>query len=152
MSVPNTRLSEADRKAQPGQFRVVKKQEPKIGLADSGKYFLVEDFPERYDALDRWRNLLLARRQDGEEDITYTVYDDHGRKVDAVGTVITEEERKAPPGKFRVICGDIASGLIRLVVDLDNKDEAIEYAKTANEGPYTGFQVHDDTGAALIPV
>lgn len=150
MSVPGNRLTEARLKAPPGQFRVVKKQ-PKVVPANSPAFFLVEDFPGRHDALERWRNLILARRRTGENDISYTVYDDQGRKVDAVGTIITEEERRAPPGKFRVICGDIASGLIRLVVDLDDRDEAIEYATTADEGPYTGFQVHDDTGAALIP-
>lgn len=146
MSVPfGRRISKADARALPGRFRLLMMAPSK----QPTDYFNMGDYSEKYGALDAWRKLLRKKR---DRAVKYIICDDQGRQVDAVGTIITEEERKAPPGKFRVICGDIASGVIWLVVDLDDRDEAIDYAKTADEGPYTGFQIHDDTGAALIPV
>jgi hypothetical protein len=154
MSDLDTRLKPDQLKAPPGQFRVVKVKKPKDGHADSAAYFLVGDFPERYDALVRWRDLAQASWRSDEEGLSYKFYDDQGRINDAIGAHIAEEDRKAPSGKFRIICVDFAghSSVIKLVADLDDKDKAIEYANNAYEGPYTGFQVHDDTGAALIPV
>ncbi|MDO8514284.1 MAG: hypothetical protein Q7S50_01950 [bacterium] len=154
MSALDNRLSPDQLKAPAGKFRVVKVQTPKDGLADSAAFFLVEDFPDRYDALVRWRDLAQAGWRSDEEGISYRFYDDQGRINDAIGAHVTEGDRKAPPGKFRIICVDFAGHppAIKLVTDLDDRDAAIEYAKTAYEGPYTGFQVHDDTGAALIPV
>ncbi|HTR18638.1 MAG TPA: hypothetical protein VMH91_01495 [Candidatus Paceibacterota bacterium] len=153
MSALNNRLTEAELKALPGQFRVVrvKMRRAETELVPS-EYFLVEDFVDRHDALDRWRTLLHEKRLEVKEVLRYRIYDDHGRIVDAVGAIISEEERKAPPGKFRIICADIATGTIKLVADLDDREKAIEYAKNAYEGPYTGHQVHDDTGATLIAV
>ena len=151
MSALDRPLSADELKAPAGQFRLVKQHQPKIGL-DAVAFFLVNDFAEKSDALSLWRELMLAKRPKEErQQIDFTVYDDHGRICDAVGVRITEEERKAPPGMFRIICGDISTGVIKLVADLDDRDAAIEYANTADEGPYTGFQVHDDTGKALLP-
>ncbi len=147
-NVLNTRLVKDDLKALPAQFRVVKT----VGPADAVEHFLVGDFPERLDALERWRTLLDEEQRGTGDYLRYTIYDDHGRKVDEVGIRITEEDRVAPPGKFRVICADIRTGTIWLVADMNDRGEAINYAKEAYEGPYTGFQVHNDIGEALIPV
>ena len=153
MSAPDNRLSPDQLKAPTGQFRVVKALQPKGGSADSAAFFLVGDFPERHDALVRWRDLAQQSWRSGEEGLSYKFYDDQGRINDAIGAYIAEEDRKAPPGKFRIVCVDFARKVvIKFVADLDDREKAIDYAVNADEGPYTGFQVHDDTGAALIPV
>jgi hypothetical protein len=155
MSVPKALLSADELKAPPGQFRVLKIRKTS-GAADFGAtHFLVGDFPDKAGALDRWRSVgeeLRRNRKDGEVNYWTYIHDDHGRIVDAVGTFITKEELKAPPGQFRIVCLDFAGKLVlKLVNDLDDHAEAIRYARTANEGPYTGFQVYDDTGAPIIP-
>ncbi|MDO8576037.1 MAG: hypothetical protein Q7R90_01850 [bacterium] len=148
----NKRLTEAELKAPTGHFRVVKVQMRRGDSAlEPAAYFLVGDFLKRHEALARWRD--LAHKHMGE-DMRFTFYDDKGRVNDAVGARITQEDRRAPLGKFRIVCIDFATepAVVKLVADLDYREKAIEYARTANEGPYTGFQVHDDTGATLIPV
>ena len=152
MSVPGHRLTEGKLKAPPGQFRVVKKA-PKLVPASTPAFYFVADFPERYDAIKHWRDLMHQRRHVGQDGLGYSVYDDQGRINDAVGAFITEAECKAPEGKFRIICVDIAvKGVaLKLVTDLDDREQALGYAKDAYEGPYTGFRVHDDTGAVISP-
>jgi len=150
MSVLNTQLTQAELMAPPGQFRVVKVQMRRGESAlEPSEYFLVEDFPDRHDALVCWRD--LAHQHMGEN-LRFQFYDDQGRINDAIGAQITEADRKAPPGKFRIVCVDFIGQItIKLVADLDDRGAAIEYANSAYEGPYTGFQVHDDVGAALLP-
>lgn len=142
------KISDDELKAPAGQFRVVQINEAPEAFGCSPEFFLVDDYPEKRFALDDWR----ARLQTRNKDTNYKVYADDGHVVDALGMHITEEERRAPPGKFRVIAADIQSRIIWLVADLDDKQRAIEYAKNAYEGPHTEFQVHDDTGATLIPL
>jgi|GEM_PF-4402050 hypothetical protein len=142
-------IDQADLKAPTGLFRIVMAANTSGKMEGGTRHFLFEDYPNRHDALSIWRKLNHSR---DNTDYAFYIFDDHGRIVDAVGAHITDEERKAPPGKFRIICGDTATGTVRLITDLDDRDAAIEYAKNADEGPHTGFQVHDDTGAALISV
>ena len=150
MSVPNVRLSADQLKAPAGKFRIV--QTRKRHTAPDGKkeYLLIGDMDDRRHAVRHWQG--WRRERVGQAIIAYRVFDDQGRVVDALGVHITQKERIAPAGKFRVIAADAHSTVIWLVSDLDDKEKAIEYAKEAYEGPYTGFQVHDDTGAALIPL
>jgi len=151
MSVPGNRLTENSLKAPSGQFRVVKKQ-PKLVPNGSPAFYLVADFAERHEAIKHWRDLMLERRHSRQDGLRYTVYDDLGRVNDAVGAFITEQECKAPTGKFRVVCVDFAGNVVlKLVTDLDDREQALEYVKDADEGPYTGFRVHDDTGKVISP-
>ncbi len=145
-------LSEKDLKAPVGQFRVVKVNKAPEAFGLSPEYFLVSDHSDRYEALRQWRDLMQKNWREDGPDLTYRMYNDEGRVVDALGVHITEEERKAPPGKFRIIAADICTTTIWLVADLDDKEKAVAFANGAYEGPYIGFQVHDDTGAALLPV
>lgn len=137
----------ADLKAPAGQFRLVRITSVFIPTA-SKEYHFLHDKTDKQEMLQEWR----ARMHSRDSRTTYRIFDDQGRVVDAVGTHITEAERVAPKGQFRVVCVDIATDVIRLVADLDDQADAIDYAKEADQGPYTRHQVHDDTGTALIPV
>lgn len=151
MSVHTNRLTAAELKAPAGQFRLVMGRTP-ASDANVVEHYLIGDLLDQHEAVRAWQKLNNPiTRQRG---VTFTVFDDKGRVVDALGTHITEEERVAPPGRFRLIAADfnIRPAIIWLVHDFDDSDEAIEAARESHEGPYTGFQVHDDTGAALIPV
>jgi hypothetical protein len=149
MSVPNVRLSADQLKAPAGKFRIVQIRKRRNVHDDKKEYLLIVDLDDRRHAVRHWQG--LRRERIGQAVIAYRVFDDQGRVVDALGVHITQQERRAPEGKFRIIAADAHSPVIWLVADLDDRERAIEYAKEAYEGPYTGFQVHDDTGAALIP-
>ena len=75
--------------------------------------------------------------------------------MDPSWKVITEEERKAPPGKFRVVAVGtyLPSDPVYLVSDLDDKAEALKKAgellRTRFDG-FFGFQVHDEHGKGLL--
>lgn len=152
MSVPfGKRITKADAKAPHGEFRIVMVA-PSNAPTD---YFNMGDHADLWDALEHWRAFLRKKR---DRDVRYLVYNDEGRETGVLGIRITEQERCAPPGKFRVVCVDVGpmtqggDASIWLVADHDDRTAAIRYAKKVDQGPYTGHQVHDDTGAALIPV
>lgn len=151
MSVLDTPLGSDQLKAPVGHFRVVKMR---MRLTETElkpeAYFLVEDFGSRSDALQRQRELLDELRGIGINDFRYGVRDDQGHVVDALGTHITDAERKAPEGKFRVIYFDSMNRASRLVTDIDDRDEATEYAKEAGHQPYMWHEVYDDAGACVL--
>lgn len=67
---------------------------------------------------------------------------------------ITEQERKAPTGKFRAVAIDTSQlpqiGSIYLMGDYDSVEVAIERAKSLDE-PFMGGSVADDTGKICFP-
>lgn len=151
MSIPcGPRLTGEELMASPGRFRVIMMAPAK----QPTDFFCMGDHGEKYDALEQWRGLM---RKGGKHNIQFVIHDDKGREVGVLGTLITEKERRAPHGKFRVVCVDLAKALngkptIWLKIDHDDRKQAIRHGTNADEGPYTGHQVHDDTGAALLPV
>ena len=150
MGVPyGKRIGREELRAPTGQFRVVMAT-PRENPTD---FFNIGDHPEKYDAFNQWRTLLLRKR---DRDVKYLVYNDEGRQLGVLGVVIAEEECGAPKGQYRIVCVDMAPkiagvGPIGLyhVRDVADRKLALEYAGSTNEGPYVGFRVHDDTGAVL---
>jgi hypothetical protein len=144
-------ISEGERKAPAGQLRLVMSRKP-VYAPNTVEHYLVRDYDDRDLAFRTWRELNnpTARPHDAE----FTLYDDQARVVDGLGTHITEAERIAPDGKFRLVATDCNpnsdEAAIWLVHDFDDKDKAIEAAYLSHE-PWIGFQVYDDTGATLIP-
>ena len=138
-----------------GQYRVVMSDSPMPG-STRATHYLVGDFPEKEQALRARRDHYMQPH----EDTKFTVFNDEGREVGIYGIVITEAERKAPKGKFRIVCADIAPAVANgtgpsffLVKDMDDKGKALEVAQAENEldGPWSiGYQVFDDAGNALI--
>ena len=138
-------LVNTELKAPAGQFIITK-----FDAALSSEERVSEvSHPKQWEALDA-RRRLSARRESPH--VSYSIRNDEGREVGVLGTRIAQEERVAPAGKFRVVCVDFCfePATVWLVADYDDKEKATEYAAVADEGPYTGFQVHDDTGAALL--
>ena len=75
--------------------------------------------------------------------------------MDQNWTQITEKERKAPPGKFRVVAvgTQFPSDPVYLVSDHDDKQEAMRVAEELLKtrfDDFFGYQVHDEHSKGLL--
>ena len=85
------------------------------------------------------------------------MHNDAGREIGVLGMRLQEDELKAPAGQFRVVTIDgvplmagFASRGLWLRFDTADRKEAEEFAQLDDQGLYTGTQIYDHVGTALL--